>query len=70
MITGDDGIDCVALGNTFVSGVASDASSSVVMGTLHSGLLVELDPFANFSRLHCMQEKTMVKSFAALQPAR
>ena len=45
VIAGGDGLGFVALGSTFISGVAED----VVMGAVLVGLLVELNHFARFS---------------------
>ena len=52
VIAGGDGLGFVALGSTFFSGVAGD----VVKRTVLVGLLVELDPFAKLSGVHCMQD--------------
>ena len=58
MIAGFDELNCVAMGSTFVSGVSGDVFSSNAMGDVLGGLLGELDPFAKFSGVHCMQENT------------
>ena len=52
VIDGSDGLGFVALGSTFVSGVAGDVVKRAVL----VGLLVELDSSAKFSGVHCMQD--------------
>ena len=59
VIAGGDKYDFVALGSTFVLGVAGDVSFWIVMGAVLVGLLVELGPFATFSEVHIMQKNPL-----------